>query len=87
MNKLSEKGIATATAILTGIWYILCFLIVIIFGNSSLKFFNLFFHGIELTSLATTINIINALIGLVVSVILAYVCGYVFAFIYNKYAR
>lgn len=87
MNKLSEKGIAIASAVLTGIWYILCFVIVIAFGNSSLKFFNLFFHGIDLTSLTTTVNITNGLIGLVISVIFAYVCGYVFALVYNKFAK
>lgn len=87
MNKLSEKGIAIASSVLTGIWYILCFAIVVIFGNSSMKFFNLFFHGIDLTSLATAVNITNGIIGLFVSIVFAYICGYVFAFIYNKYAK
>ncbi len=87
MNKLSEKGIAIACAALTGIWYILCFAIVVIFGKSSLNFFNLFFHGIDLTSLATTTNMINGMIGLVVSIVFAYICGYAFAFVYNKYAK
>ncbi len=87
MNKLSKRGIAIASAALTGIWYIICFAIVAIFGNTSVKFFNLFFHGIDITSLATTVNIINGIIGLVVSVIFAYLCGYVFAFIYNRFAK
>lgn len=86
-NKLSEKGIATAAATLTAISYIICFAIVLIFKESSMKFFNLFFHGIDLTSLATTTNIINGIIGLILSVIVAYAYGWIFASVYNKFAK
>lgn len=86
-NKLSEKGIALASAVLTAITYIICFAIVLIFKESSLKFFNLFFHGIDLTSLATTPNIISGIIGLIISVIVAYVSGWIFALVYNKSAK
>jgi len=84
VNKLSEKGIAFASAVLTAISYIICFAIVLVFKESSLKFFNLFFHGIDLTSLATTPSITNGIIGLIMSVIVAYVSGWIFAIVYNK---
>jgi len=86
-NKLSEKGIALASAVLTAISYIICFAIVVIFKESSLKFFNLFFHGIDLTSLATIPNITNGVIGLMVSVAAAYISGWIFALVYNKAAK
>jgi len=86
-NKLSERGIALASAVLTAISYIICFAIVLIFKESSLKFFNLFFHGIDLTSLATIPNITNGIIGLIISVIVAYVYGWIFAAVYNKSAK
>lgn len=87
VNKLSEKGIAIASAVLTGIWYILCFVIVIVLKENSYKLFNLFFHGIDLSKIATNTNIINGIIGFIIIVVFAYVCGYVFASIYNKYAK
>lgn len=86
-NKLSEKGIALASAILTTISYIICFAIVLIFKESSLKFFNLFFHGIDLTSLATNPSVVNGVIGLIISIIAAYIGGWIFAFAYNKFAK
>ena len=86
-NKLNTQGIAAAFAILTAISYIICFAIVFIFGEASLKFFNLFFHGIDLASLATNPNITTAFIGLIISVIVAYIYGYIFAFVYNKFAK
>ncbi len=86
-NKLSEKGIATASAVLTGITYIICFAIVFVFGEASIKFFNLFFHGIDLSSLATNPNIATGFIGLIISAVSAYIGGWIFALVYNKFAR
>ena len=86
-NKLSINGIAIASAVLTAISYIICFAIVLIFGESSLKFFNLFFHGIDLTSLVTNPNITTGVIGFIISVIVAYISGWIFAFAYNKFAK
>ena len=86
-NKLNSKALGIASAVLTGISYILCFIIVLIFNEDSLKFFNLFFHGIDLTSLATAPNIVNGIIGLIISVIAAYAYGWILAEIYNKYTK
>lgn len=86
-NKLSEKGIALASAVLTAISYIICFAIVFIFGNASIEFFNLFFHGIDLSSLATNPNITTGFIGLIISVIAAYIWGWIFAITYNKFTK
>ena len=84
-DSLSAKGIAIASAIVTAIIYMVCFVIVLIAGESSLKFFSLFVHGIDLTGLATTTSLGTGIIGLIVSVIIAYIIGYVFALVYNKY--
>lgn len=86
-NKISVNGIAIASAVLTAISYIACFLIVFVFGDASIKFFNLFFHGIDLTSLATNSDITTGIIGLIISVIIAYIFGWIFAFVYNKFAK
>ncbi len=85
-SKLSIRGIAIGSAIITAIFYIVCFLIVLIFGDASLKFFQLFVHGIDLTSLATTPDILGGILGLIISIIVAYMSGWIFAIVYNKYA-
>ena len=81
MAKLDIKGIGLASAIVTGILYIACFLIVLVFGASSLQFFQLFFHGIDIASLATSPNLGTGILGLVVSVVSAYIFGAIFALI------
>ena len=87
VNKLSEKGIAMAFASSVAIAYIICFLIVILAGNSALGFFNLFMHGIDISSLSTTPNILNGIIGIVIAFIASYLIGWIFAWIYNKSAK
>ena len=87
MAKLDVKGVGIASAIVTGILYIACFLIVLIFGAVSLQFFQLFVHGIDLTSLATNPSLGTVILGLIVSVIVAYIFGALFALTYNKYAK
>ena len=87
VNKLSVNGIGIASAIITAIVYIICFAIVFIFGSASLTFFNLFVHGIYLSSLATNPNITTGILGFIISVIAAYVGGWIFAIVYNKFAR
>lgn len=87
MAKLDIKGIGMAFAIVTAIVFVACFLIILVFGAASLQFFSLFVHGIDLTSLATNPSIGTGILGLIVSVIVAYVLGAVFALTYNKYAK
>ena len=86
-NKLNVKGIAIALSVLTAIMYTVCFIIVIAAGDSALKFFQLFFHGISLESLKTTPDIINGVFGFIISVISAYISGAIFAVVYNKFAK
>ena len=44
LNKLRPKAIALAFAILSAIFYITCFVIILFGGDSAIRFFNLFFH-------------------------------------------
>lgn len=87
MAKLDVKGIGIASAIVTGILYAVCFLIVLLFGAASLQFFQLFFHGIDITNLGTSASLGTGILGLIISVISAYIVGALFALIYNKYAK
>ena len=87
LNKLRPKAIALAFAILSAIFYITCFVIILFGGDSAIRFFNLFFHGIDLTSIQSSPSIANGIIGLIISLIISYIAGYAFAIIYNKFAK
>ena len=86
-NKLNVKGIAIASAAVTAVLYAICFIIVLAFGDASLQFFQLFFHGVDITGLGTTPNIGAGILGLIISAVAAYITGAVFALIYNKFAK
>ena len=83
-QKLNPKGIGIALAAVTFILSILCLLAVLLLGDSSMNFFNLFFHGIDLSSIKTTPNIAQGLIGTIVLTIAGFIVGWIFALIYNK---
>lgn len=86
--KLNTNGIGWALAVATGIVYVVCRLIVALFPEGSKKFFLLFIHGIDLTQLpAATQTFGGFVLGLVVSVISAYIVGWIFAWTYNKFDK
>jgi len=87
VQKLSPKGTGIALASIIFILSMLCFLAVLLLGDLSIKFFNLFFHGIDLSGIKTTPNITQGLIGTIIIAIIGFVAGEVFALIYNKYSN
>ena len=85
IQKLNVKAIAGASAVLWGIAYILCAIFVWIAPSASLGFFNLFFHGIDLAQIAgTSVTFVSSLIGLILTLVIAYAAGSLFAVLYNK---
>ncbi len=74
-----------AAAITAGIVYILCAVFVAMSPERALRFFNGWFHGIDLTPLAKTVEItfIGAVLGLIQVMIFVYIIGALFAWIYN----
>ncbi len=83
-QKLSLKGTGIAFASLTFILSMLCFLAVLLLGDLSINFFNLFFHGIDLSSIKTTSSITRGLSGTAILTIAGFFSGVLFAFVYNK---
>jgi hypothetical protein len=86
-QKLSPKATGIALASITFILSIICLLAILFLGDSSMKFFNLFFHGIDLTAIKTTPNIVQGLIGTIVITAIGFIAGWLFAIIYNKYSK
>jgi len=86
-QKISPKGTGIALALITFILSIVCLLIVLLLGDLSVKLFNQFFHGIDLSSLKTTPNILQGLIGSVILAVGGFISGWLFAVIYNRYSN
>ncbi len=85
IQKLNVKAIALASALVGGILYILCALLSWISPNSIVNLGNYLAHSIDLTKIMrTSITLSSTIIGLVLTLILAYLIGGLFAWIYNK---
>ncbi|HLD16000.1 MAG TPA: DUF5676 family membrane protein [Candidatus Nanoarchaeia archaeon] len=88
MEKLNESVVAKTLASFFGIWYVFCWLVIRVFGESGIRLFNYFMHGIDLMKIAkTSFSLGNDIVGLVVVLILGYVGGWLFAKLYNYFAR
>jgi len=85
-QKLDSKAIGIATGTIVFILSILCLLAILLFGDSTIGFFNLFFHGIGLSLIRTTTNIAEGIIGSIALGAIGFIFGWLFAVIYNKYS-
>ncbi len=85
-NKLYAWPIALALGILTGIIYLVCALIIWLYPAGSIKFFSYWFHGIDISKIASSapMNVGTFLIGLLSAVIFSALAGAIFAGLYNK---
>ena len=50
-----------------------------------MKFFNLFFHGIDLVKIAKTAILFDVLIGFVLTIIITIIFSALFAYMWNKF--
>ena len=70
----------------SGLLYILCSAVVAFWPNGTLNFFGKWFHGIDLTKISVTPQITagSFITGLVSVIVVAYLVGAFYAWIYNK---
>lgn len=75
-----------ALGITAGILYIICALLVLAWPMQTVKFFSLWFHGIDLTRIAVLpqITIGMFLTGLIGIVLAGYLVGVLYSWVYNK---
>lgn len=85
MENLKPNVVALAVAITTAFVYLACLAFVAIFPIETVATFgNYFIHGIDISSIAAKdTSASDALIGLIIVTLSAYIVGYVFAIIYN----
>ncbi|MDO8508651.1 MAG: DUF5676 family membrane protein [Nanoarchaeota archaeon] len=84
-EKLNEKKVAFSLAIVAGIVYIVCAILVAIAPAWTVNTFGALFHGIDISQIAKeSVSLGNTITGLVEIVVLALIVGWLFAKIYNS---
>lgn len=86
-EKLDVRRVAYTTALVAGIFSIVCLTIIAIFGTFGTMFMGYIFHGLDVSKIAvTSISWSGAIIGVIESMLLALIGGWLFARIYNALA-
>ncbi len=85
-DKLNAKKVALSLASVSAILYTACALLVAIAPGFAIKLFSNLFHGVDITGLAgKSISIAGALVGLIEVAVYAWIAGWLFAWVYNKF--
>ena len=87
---MKHEPIITANAIAgtVGVIYVVCRILVGLFPDLSFTIAQSWFHGIELTKMNSwNLSVGSFLLGLISSVITAWLVGYLFAFLYNFFLK
>lgn len=83
-NELDARRVAYASALIAGIFSIVCLGIIAIFGNSGTMFMGYIFHGLDISKIAVTnISWGGSIIGVIEVILIAFIGGWLFAKVYN----
>jgi CDP-diglyceride synthetase len=83
-NELDARRVAYASALIAGIFSIVCLAIIAIFGNSGTMFMGYIFHGLDISKIAVTnISWGGSIIGVIEVILIAFIGGWFFAKVYN----
>ncbi len=86
--KHNPTATANTLAILSGTFYIICRILVSLFPDLFFSIAKSWFHGIELTNSGSwDLSITAFILGLVSITVSAWITGYLFAVIYNYFAK
>ena len=86
--KLKESVWANASAIFIGVVYLFCRFAIALFPGLSMQVTRSWFHGFDMANMWTPRGFSeNFLLGLVSAVLLAWVAGWLFAWIHNKLVK
>ena len=84
-GNLKPKKIGYSLALVAGIVYLVCAILVAVAPTWTVNFFGALFHGIDITQIARTpVSLASTVLGLVEIVVIGYLIGWVFGVIYNK---
>ena len=85
MGELNPRKTALSLAFVFGIFYVVCAVLFAVAPSATLGLFNSLFHGIDINQIAKdSISFGETAVGFVVTVVFAWIVGWVFAAFYNK---
>lgn len=86
---LKTNVVSLSAAITAEALYIVCALAFLLFPKGALMFFDTWFHGINLTLIASgsALTFVEFIVGFVTVFTTAYVTGFVFASVYNALGK
>ena len=86
-EKLSAKRVSLSLAITSGVFSTACALLIAIAPQFMIKFLGAIFHGIDISQIERTMTLSGAITGIIAAIIVALITGWLFAVIYNKFAK
>ena len=79
---------ANALAVTTGLIYVVCAVLVVLFPDLSLTVFQSWFHGLDISKLAlANVTVGTFVLGLATITAFAWGTGYLFVWVSNKLAK
>lgn len=86
--KSLEYAIAHSVAVTTAIVYVLCRVLIGLFPSTSFTVAKSWFHGIELNRFSTgDLSASMFLLGLISSVVTAWIIGFIFGKVYKMFSK
>lgn len=86
--KHNVSATANATAVTVGIFYVICRVLVGFFPGLMFAVAQSLLHGMALTQVGSwNLSVGNFVLGLLTSMVSAWVAGYIFATSYNSFAK
>lgn len=86
--KHNPKATANAVGVTTAIVFVVCRILIGLFPDLSFAIAQSWFHGIALSKLDTfSLTFSSFVLGLISSTTTAWVIGYIFAKVYNSFAK
>ena len=87
VEKLNAKVVSLSLATVSAILSLLCAFLIALAPVAAVKFFGSIFHGMDVTRIAAPITLSGVITGLIAVVIVALITGWLFAVIYNYFAK
>ena len=86
VGNLKPKSVGYSLALVAGIVYLACAILVVIMPTWTVNVFSALFHGIDITEIArASVPLTTAILGLVEIIVMGYLVGWLFAVVYNKF--
>ena len=87
-TKYNVKVVANSVAATAAVFYAACIMLLWIAPNAAIVFFNALMHGVDVTGLIKAdLGIAQALTSIITGTLTAWVTGWLFATVYNKFAK